>query len=213
MDLRGKGSPFFTSTNNLSEGEGAGLSVGVRLSESPRPFWPLVLSPLPVYVRRCGDFVKIVVGVSVGVSVGMPVFLLLLRVFFLLFPLAELQRGVLACVYPHLQRKKRGGKNRGIKSENQSLRPVLWSQSDLLGFDSVREIDGGQTAALLFLVVVVLLLHLPLSFHAGQGVALRARSPAGLQNRFTGRTNLVGLLLLLRGKGRGVLSVQICVVR
>lgn len=40
-----------------------------------------------------------------SVSVVEAVFLFPLRVLLLLFPLAELQRGVLACIYPHLKQK------------------------------------------------------------------------------------------------------------
>lgn len=99
-------------------------------------------------------------------------------------------------------RRSRGIKLKKTKKNNKkSLRGILWSSSDLLGFDGVREIDGGQSAALLFLVVVVVLLLLLLSGRAGQGFALGAGGPAGLQNRVVGRTGLVSLLLLLRGEG------------
>lgn len=57
---------------------------------------------------------KVVVGVSVGVSV----FLLLLGVLLLLLPLAELQRGVLPRVDPHLHRKNR------VEASNPKTQPA-----------------------------------------------------------------------------------------
>lgn len=74
--------------------------------------YPSRLFSLPVYVCWCGDFVKIMVGVSVSVAV----FLFLLRVFLLLFPLAELQCGVFPCVYPHLKKRKRRHSVEGVNA-------------------------------------------------------------------------------------------------